>query len=301
MTVPVVTGARADACCGDGGGGGCAPGTECLPSNYIDPDECEGVSCDYLPYCLNDNGDDPLTTILALTPFAYYPLDDASGNPQDASGNGNHASATAGTLTYQDAALSTKTVASLGLSNGGRIVLPQPNNLLFEPWAMVTLIEFTAADSGVGGNADNSAMFFSQGTNASAWTFGRFANGALHLVSSGQQKIVYPFPGIPLNTPVVLALSSEVYNEGGGDPDPDQVSGVWVNGVYFGPIPTFHNSGGDDASVCIGRHDSSFWRTPNTRWSNLVMFDRALSVAEIKTVTEVLLDANIAADGWLPS
>lgn len=43
--------------------------------------------------------------ILGTSPTGYYPLNDASGNPQDLSGNARHASGVVGTITYRQASV----------------------------------------------------------------------------------------------------------------------------------------------------------------------------------------------------
>lgn len=275
----------------------------CMASQTPCP-EC-GCSGEYAPYCLSSNATDADTTILALSPFAYYVADDASGNPQDSSGNGNHAVGTVATIAYNQGPLTSKATDSIAITAGGKIQFPTPAGTLMRdlgagapnPWAITGLIQFTARDGGDGGTERS---WLSQlGSTGINWVMAFPGSGAdtdLTNLLIGTFWRIGGDPSIPLNQPLVFCLMRD-----------DSQIGIWgrdivkwyVNGVLFGQCPIGDGSSTGE-NVFLGRPSDEFWGAPDLAWSNLALFDRALTPAEVVTIAEVLLDAADLAAAWTP-
>lgn len=254
-------------------------------------DVVDGPDCGYRPYCLNaDEATDLDTAVLALTPFAYYKLDDASGNPQDSSGNGNHATTIAGTVTYQDAALSVKANDSIRL-NGAVVVIPPPTANPGVPasgdWSAIMLASFHDFDTSVTANGMPAILSWTPAGGSPAqfiWSnlAGRqfvFTDGSFGC-NPGQSESPWV---MDLDTPYVIALVAStnwitVYVNGT----------VWVTAVRYG-----NQVNGD--TFTLGRAADTFWSAADWNVSNLAIFDSALAYADVQAITEAMLDASMIA------
>jgi hypothetical protein len=189
-----------------------------------------GGTADYAPYSFNETADDPDTVIAALSPFGYWKCDDASGAPQDSSGNGNHATAAHATITYSQAALSTKVGNSIALTSGGRIHFPDittAKNMgdVTTTFTVIALMMFT----GSGLPQSNGVVFITSSLVGTQVVWGLFLRddllAFLQLVNQGVFSITNRglYPG--LNEPFVLAVRGESFWQD-----------VWVNGTLVGTI-----------------------------------------------------------------
>lgn len=269
----------------------CPEGQECLPSDFIDPDDCPGCVGDYVPFCLNENADDVDTLILALTPFAYYPMDDASGLIQDASGNGNHATAAQGTAAYAQAPITSKVGNSIRFDGQG-FTIPKPQATLGggAAWSFIWL-QLITVWHGTGSTAEAPVPFgVSQSSNSDALTL-ILAGGDLYVIfaQDGAQNYASYFPEADLVGRVaVIAL---VCN---GDNQPQ----MYVDGVRWGATQTAGAGSGND--LRIGSMSDGFWGHSDMRMSNLASFDRGLTHAEVLSITEALHDAASLAACLVP-
>lgn len=320
MTTPVALGATQERCCGGGDcpPGACADGEECLPSNYIDPDDCPACpECPcpeggYVPYCIGpENADDADTAILALNPFAYYVGDDASGNPQDSSGNGNHATGTVATVSYAQGPLTSKTTDSIAITAGGKISFPVPaaDNTLMRhtgndatnPWTISVLVMFTARDGGDGGTE---RVWLSQlGSTGINWVcaFPQSGTGTVDLMNIliGTAWRTSGEPRFDLDVPYVVTI---VRDDSGQSIAQSDFVKVYVDGVIWVQIPASSGDGGSTGEdFFLGRPSDEFWGAPDLVWSNLATFDRALTASEVRVITEALADAALLASGPVPS
>jgi hypothetical protein len=262
-----------------------------------------GTTHDYVPYELDANASDLDTAILALSPFAYYPLDDASGNPQDVSGNGNHAVSVTATVAYQQAALSTKGGLSFGISDGVLIVPPPRAHLTnqAEDWSLAALFQIVSLAGGHNGAgpAGIYALFGQDAAGNGAWLMmwddgsgfgsGEAIDGLVDFVTND----VWPHSCIV--GPVVVGQTVALVVRAAGP----RIE-YWVNGVMVGS--SIRRDGAITADLAIGgsAEGGRFWDTAQTRWSNLATWQRALTYAEIKTATEAMADAAIFAAAFTP-
>lgn len=267
-----------------------------------------GTTHDYVPYELDANASDLDTAILALSPFGYYPLDDASGNPQDASGNARHGTAHA-TLTYQTAALSTKAGQSLQCVDG-YFTVPSPRARLSDPtlnfslMALCMLVDEAGGRAGSGGppvgvyavighDLDGNANYNLMWHGTDDVTFVTGGDGGMtdfvHNQPYPKSHICAKAQGIvTIGQAFVLAIrgrgSSVEY---------------WVNGALIASSLRV-NLAITQADLAIGGTSGSFWKTMQTRWSNLATFAVALTDAQLKTATEAMADAAIFAAAFTP-
>lgn len=285
MSTPVVTGARAQACCGEGGGSG-AP------------------ACDYEPYCVNADPSELDATILGLTPYAYYPLDDAAGLPQDVSGNGRHATAVVANVTYQQPALSTKGGQSI-LCTTGFFKIPQPGARLsdsahnFTLAALLKLVDESGGHPPVAGPAGMYALIAQDASGNSQYdlfwdgiTGGGYGavNALIDLIDNqGHPKSCIIGP-VVLGQPVAFimrAIGTRIE--------------YWVNGVIVGMSYRSTTAITEDVGIGGSPEATRFWATMQTAWSNLATWNRAISRAEVDTVTEAMVDDSILAAAWTPA
>ncbi len=265
----------------------CDEGSECLPDNYIDPADCPGSSCDYTPYCLNANADDPETVIIGLGPWAYYPMDDASGLPVDASGNGRDVSSVGGgTITYSAAPITNKRTASIDFE-GGYFVLPKPFNVdSGNDWSVVWL-EHVQTFQGAGSPAQPSALFGeSNGSTPAAFSLLNTSSGDLYILwgsAGGQNFASYAQNADLIGRPSVIALVAL----------PGTQPRMFIDGVCWGAAQNTGLIG--PTNLCIGASDNGFWGYPHHRMSDFAFFDRGLTRAEVVTITEALADTTLFA------
>lgn len=243
-----------------------------------------GSSCDYTPYCLDTNASDPDTVILGLAPFAYYPMDDASGLIQDASGNGNHASSVSGTPLYAQSPITTKAGNSIRF-NGAHFVIPKPAVMDgAHAWSVVWL-ERVAVFRGTGSPSQASPMLGIAETGK---------NGPLPVINSasGDLYVIWQDNGLASFFPesnligraAIIALTA-----GPGNSQPQlYVDGVRWGAAQSGANPSLNN-------LTVGRSDDGFWGWPDHRMSNLSTWDKVLTHAQIITITEALADAALFA------
>ena len=247
--------------------------------------------CDYRPYCLNASGADLDALILGTTGlFAYYPLNDASGNPQDISGNAHHATTVAGTTTYQDTPISASANQSLRL-NGAVVVIPPPNAnpgiVANGDWSAIMLAEFHDFDTSVTANGLPGILSWTPASGSPAQFIWSNLAGKQYVFTDGAfacnpNQAVSPWV-MDLDTPYVIALVAEtnwitVYVDGV----------VWLTTVRYGG-----SVNGD--TFTIGRAADTFWSAADWNVSNLAIFDAALAYADIQAITEAMTDAALAA------
>lgn len=296
----------------EGGGGGCPPGEECLPSGYIDPADCPGCpSCDcegtYVPYCLGpENADDPDTVILALSPFAYYLMDGSGG--VDATGNGHTAISSIGTVTYGVASLTSKVPAlqATALTAGGSITFPPPVadlGAVATPWAACLLMQVDDYDSGAGGAPalGGGFPFFSwSGSSPPKMGHGLDATGHLTPWSDSNFSRLGNYTSskeviFSLGEPHVLVINA-TYSAGGIG-----TTQFWLDGVLL--LTNMRSGEGTDGAVfTIGRIPGGgpYFGAIDMTFSNLATWDRELTNAEIAAISAALVDDAILATSWMP-
>lgn len=265
----------------------------------VDPDAGGGGgSHDYVPFAFDANTDDPDTVILALADlFAYYPMDDASGLIQDASGNANHASSSSGTRTYAQSPLTSKVGNSIQF-DGGHFVIPKPGGIGdmttdAAEWTMFWLERISAyVGTGSTGNTAVPRILMGQsGSGAAALLLGTVAaNGDdLYTVVANRASIIPDL--LPLSETMLVAMTKQPDVSGASHVD------LSINGVPWtsmGAVTTGNNN------LTVGRSDDGFWGWSTHRMSNLATLERALTLAELKTVAEALLDTTAFAAALVP-
>lgn len=301
--VPVITGATAQSCCGSGGGD-CAPGTECLPSDFIDPDDCAcACAADaYLPYCIDDNASNPDTVILATTPFAYYLMDGATGGT-DQTGNGHTATGSHGTVTYGVAGITSKNQQgeATALTAGGCVIFPPPTADMSAPaqaWSSAMVMQVDNYNVGGVSSLNGGYPFFSWGGSSPpkmAHTIGQ--TGRLWHWSDSTFGPLGSICGTPdvmfaLGEPHVYMIVAHA----------DGSTEHWLDGVLV--LSCCRTGlGVDGTAFMVGRLDNGgpFFGALDMTFSNLATWSRVLTRAEIKTITEALIDNAIIPTAWVPA
>ena len=264
-----------------------------------------GATCDYQPYCIDANAAVPDTVILATTPFSYY-LMDANGGV-DATGNGHTAISSIGTVTYGVASLTSKVPANTATryTNGGSIRFPPPVANLTNPatpWATCMVLQVDAYDAGVGGSGPFSFVSWS---DAQPPKFGPYVATPGYLIgwcdSTFSRLGTFSASKDPLfatGEPHVLVINMEPVVGGASCAN----FSFWVDGVRVITLPT-DNSGVDGAVFSIGRLPGGgpFFGAINMTYSNFATWARTLTDAEIKTISEALVDDAILATSWVPT
>jgi len=288
MTVPVVTHARARCSCGASGGSG----------------DCACSADAYQPYCIEANTDDASTVILATSPFSYY-LMDVNG-AADISGNGHTGISSIGTVTYGVAAITSKALEATRYTNGGSIAFPPPVADMGNPaqaFAVAMVMQVDDYDS-VGGNSalDGGFPFLSwAGTSPPKMAHVIGATGHLCPFSDSTFARLGNFVRsrdvlFALGEPHVLILNAPAAVNSLGTWE------FWLDGVLV-LTSQREGTGTDGTSFQIGRiaGGGPFFGAIDMTYSNLATWARGLTEAEIRTITEVLIDDAIIATAWVPS
>jgi len=253
-----------------------------------------GASHDYLPYAYDVTATSPDTVIGALSPFGYWKLNDASGNPQDSSGNGNHATAAHATVTYAQAPLSAKAGNSIALSsNGGRLHFPTLGATtmgdLDEAFTITGLAMFTTSGLPNG----NGVIWISESQANTVALWGMFLRDDLSvwlpLMNQTVKGITPPGFYPPLNTPFAFGIRAS-----------GLVQDIWINGVLVSTqfrIDDNATGAGWDLGMNLG---DSFFGSPAGRYSNIAAWITALTDAQMVAVAESLMDATITAGAYSP-
>jgi hypothetical protein len=269
---------------------------------------CEECACDpdaYQPYCIGpENADDPETVLLTLSPFALHMLDEASGATVavDSSGNGNDGGL-AGTRAQLGAGLSDKTATGFHLdANSGVVGLVSPTGTGLgtdgEEFAIAALVRI----NDIAAASNNFPVWLSHCSSGNNYDLLLIDDGddsgAHTLLTRGEPTCGVRPDWITLDVPFVFVLNGPadaVYALGARS-----TWEVWVDGVLV-TSGMRRNTGDFAGGVRFGQPNDSFFGSPDMDIGPIVTFDRALTYAEIKTITEVLLDGAIAAGGNVPS
>jgi hypothetical protein len=243
--------------------------------------------------------------ILGLSPFSYYLMDSNGG--VDATGNGHTALSSIGTVTYGVASLTSKVPANQATryTNGGSISFPPPvadMGAVASAWAAVMLMQVDAYDSGAGGapSLDGGFPFFSwcggsppkmahsMGSTGhlNPWSDSNFSRLGNYVRS---QSVLFA-----LGEPHVLVLNAVTF------------SGIsstefWVDGVLLMTCMK-SGEGTDGTGFVVGRIPGGgpYFGGIDMTYSNLALWDRSLTNAEIAAVSAALVDDAILATSWTP-
>lgn len=263
-----------------------------------------GEKHDYAPYGQIADPTVLDTAIMALSPWAYWPLTDGgTGNFADVSGNGRNAYAELGPTYRQQPAITSKTGPTVWLGND-RIGFPVPQANLstqsgsFSYMGIIKINTIFAPGSPVG-NRYLGSTFLHQaidGAGASPGIklgFQDVADGGCLVVQSGSQADSGASNIAQAGKALVIAVNGTsllnlIYT-----------FDIWVNGVKV--VSGYNRGNGSQYSArfCIGRLGNTermaeFWA------SNWFAMSRALLDAEIMHLTECYLDKNDYAGAWKP-
>lgn len=215
--------------------------------------------------------------ILATSPTGYYPLNDASGNPQDASGNGRHASGTIGTNTYRQASVlpagrPADINGSMSLNSAtSSIGLPKTGfPFTTKIWSWSTWM-LPHAGSGIrsifgytASSANQSFVWFHDG-NFNA----QFKNqGAATSLSACTVAVT-----LTTDLPVHFAVTSDTTN-----------IFTYVNGVLVRTDPwgSFVPADCGFTTINIGQTPAdAFWATPSSRFGHFATWASTLTSAQV--------------------
>jgi hypothetical protein len=258
---------------------------------------------EYTPYGLSPNTDVVDTVVAGTSPWGYWKLNDASGAPQDSSGNARHGTVALGTPVYSQAALTTKVGNSIALDGTARLQFPSPANLghVDSLTCMAALVLLT----GTGNDGDGNSpwrVFMGGGSSNTG-----FAQAFFDTTANGGWSIDSPWAALE-------AVNHPYY---GGDTGPNthtypttQVRFIVLNAVYSsmefwvnGLLTSYWNrdqSLGGTPDLFVGQDPNTFWGTPAARYSNVMSWDHNLTHAQIKTLTEAVLDTSAFAASWRP-
>jgi len=243
-----------------------------------------GGSHDYEPYAFDANASVVATVINGLGPWSYYPMDDASGLIQDASGNGRHATSTggAGTITYSQPGLTSKRSKSIKFE-GKYFVIPKPFQLdSGNDWAIIWL-EHVTTFHGSGSPAQASVLVGeTTGGVGSPLVICNTVAGDFYTIVGQESAInhaMYAADAAIIGRTCVPAISGLVQTQPRLFLD-GVVVGACQNGGLIGP-----------SNLTLGASDDGFWGYAVHSMSDFALFDRGLTVAEIQTITEALHDA----------
>lgn len=264
--------------------------------------DCACGAADYQPYCISVNAADADAHILSLSPFAYYFMDSATGGT-DQTGNGHTATASHGTVTYGVAAISAKNQQgeATALTAGGSVTFPPPVADMSAPsstWSAAMLMQVDAYNNGGVSSLDGGYPFFSWagssppkmghtiGQTGRLWHWTDSTFGPLGSIA-GTPDVMFAI-GEP-HVYIVIGYS-------------DGTTEHWLDGVLV--LACCRTGAGiDGTAFMVGRMDNGgpFFGAIDMTFSNLATWSRVLTRAEIKSVSEALMDATIIANGWVPA
>jgi hypothetical protein len=252
----------------------------------------EGVVASYVPYAYNAvsvNPADVDATILAMSPWGYWKMDDASGAPQDSSGNGRHAAISAGSVTYQEPALTAKSTASIKLNTHTTCITFPPLVSMMSIYTQpFTLMGVTSFDDD-GTPTSNGVVFMSEVQNSGASMFGFYLqpNSDLWLfINQAPVSSMDSFkPGI--GVPFVWAIVANAFSVT-----------VYINGVVASTGFRL-NASYTENTWAFGV--TGFFTNPTMHISNIVAWDSALSQDDVVRLSQALMDADICANATVIS
>lgn len=225
---------------------------------------------------------DYVTAVLADSPLAFWPLQDAGDFPQDISGNGNHMDTkSVGTsLTYRtgltQGPMSSYAIAT-NLAYVGRAASPltATDNLAFEIWAKSVATSATEPFFGVAastffdnGNAPGSAGYVLESTN-----IGQFLIIGINSSATPTFKQFYSTaPGAGMRATgwshVVAVRRAGVWE-------------LWINGVQVGSAETYTPGAPTGLGVWIGSRGSSGSPTASGQFAYAALYNAPLSGTRI--------------------
>jgi 3D (Asp-Asp-Asp) domain-containing protein len=250
-------------------------------------------------YTPNAQKADPLaldTAILASSPWAYWKLNEASGLPQDSSGNGRHSTYAGAALVRQHPARTSKTGPSI-FFNGttASILFPTPQahlSALSGTWTIMGMFEFSW-ELGIGSGAANAygSVFLAQDTgSANAGTnydfhlrYARTYGECLTLFSTSGY-IAGSASGMQLSQPMVITVV------GTSIPGVSYSFDVWINGVKNISGPMRGNATATANGLTLGRINDQTYPYPAFWASNIAMWAYELNNRQIMDLTEYYMD-----------
>lgn len=254
----------------------------------------------YSPYNYDENANDLDTAIAALTPWAYWKLDESSGTPQDSSGNGRHATGIAD-ATYSQAPISDKGNNSIRFGTfGGRVSVPAPvaNMGAVSVYWTVTFLCMVEAifASGSGTSGVSNIAEQGNGSNQSDWKIGVQDSVNAFCITSQNNNIeggTGNFGATIVNQPVMIGLVGSLVNNLYWALD------VWVNGVRWASTPRGGTVGGSQG-MHFGRSAYTVWAWTQSRYSNIAAWDSTLTDAQMVALSADYMDATMLAAAYTP-
>lgn len=257
---------------------------------------------DYAPFGQTADPTALDTAIMALTPWAYWKCGEASGAPQDSSGNARHMSVSLAAGLYQQPAITSKSGPSMWMSNSRfQVPLVQTHlGTLSGLYTYMWLMKFSEnpASGSPTGNQTTGGCFFNQAVNPASSGYDILLNYSrqyldLLNMQTPDGKYAGSMVGMSMNTPLVIAfvgtsLSGLCYTYD-----------IWINGVR---MVQGHNRvlGAGASNLYIGRPLDSTIRMTSFYFSNMVAWNSLLTDRQIIDLAECYLDKTSYAGMWVP-
>lgn len=254
---------------------------------------------DWTPWAQKASSTPLDTAVMALSPWAYWKMNEASGNPQDSSGNGRHATAEL-TPYYQYPQITSKGGPSIYLGNA-RIKLPSPYaHLIGQSWTLIGLYKFlyVPANGSPVGNPDAGSVFLSQSSAAES-SAQDFKLG--YTTSYGTNNLVQNTYGVyssgcdgqmGMNKPLVVAFC------GNDIPWIVWAWDLWVNGLKVNSGMAQSTTASGTSYLYVGRPLNNTITMAEFLVSNLAMFNRTLTDEETLALTQAYMDKAAYQTAW---
>lgn len=212
--------------------------------------------------------------VIALGPYAYYLGADASGNVADSSGNGHNGGGSTGTATYQEQALlpglgrsvETEASASFSLASAGLSFHGQFSAaIVLRPKSLTGPRAATFLGKTGGGP-----------TQAFLWRW--YSDGTISDQYNNTTAITSGAGALMPGQVGVLVLVG----------DASGTVEMFLDGTSIGSGTRDQSNNDGSGTLIVGSSSDSFWGTVDIQWSNLALFDRALTDDEVASISAAL-------------
>lgn len=251
------------------------------------------------------NSDDTLSLdafILAYSPWGYWKCNEASGNPQDSSGNARHGTAFGAGIAYSQAPITPRAGNSVGLANH-RFRFPSPwqrFGALANTWAIGGLFTLSAELGTASPPAlvTGSAFFGQLGASSAASFSDAYVGiartyGDIPVLKSGTNG-GGSGNGMPLNKPMAIFLV------GSSVPGVVFTIELYINGVKVGQCIRGNVGNGTVSTFSIGQAEDGAVPYPQMRASNICCWNAEISHRQIIDITEAMMDKDSYAAAYKP-
>lgn len=246
---------------------------------------------DFAPSGQSEDNTTTLDTYIAsLTPWGYWKLNEASGVPQDSSGNARHGAAPIAP-SYSQAPITSKVGNSIRF-DGARLTFPGPQTRLGALSGLWTIgglfyLEAELGTSSPAASVHGSPFFGQNGTmfasNSDIYVGIQLQYGDILIFKSGINSGGGAF-GLQLNQ----AMS--IFIVGTSVPGVAYTCELWINGVRQGQVMRGNAGSSSTSQFQIGKGQDAAAPFAKFKASNICCWNSELTPIQMMNITQLMLD-----------